>query len=379
MRVLHIISGLVTGGAERALFNLLDGGLSEQFKCYVISLIDEGTMGVQIRKLGVPVSALGIRNARPSIKSLRKLNKVVREFQPDVIQGWMYHGNLAASLARTMATARPVLAWNVRHSLYNLSDEKSMTQKVIRLNSFFSSGPDALLYNSQLSQEQHEAFGFSSKHGLVIPNGIDVKKFSFSSISRQKIRSELGLPENVLVIGHVARLHPMKDHPLFLKAAADIAHRNSNVHFLLSGRDVSMGNEDLKQLIPVELRNRFHLLGERTDVPELMCAMDIFCLSSWSEAFPNVIGEAMATGLSCVATDVGDSKIIVGDTGVIVPARDEKELVSGIDELLKLPQQERQALGENARARIEDNFTLSAIVERYSSLYEQLITEKRSR
>ena len=141
----------------------------------------------------------------------------------------------------------------------------------------------------------------------------------------------------------------------------------------------SMGNEYLKQLIPVELCNRFHLLGERTDVPELMCAMDIFCLSSWSEAFPNVIGEAMATGLSCVATDVGDSKIIVGDTGVIVPARDEKELVSGIDELLKLPQQERQALGENARARIEDNFTLSAIVERYSSLYEQLITEKRSR
>ncbi|MFK5854541.1 MAG: glycosyltransferase [Bacteroidota bacterium] len=377
MKIIHVISGLSTGGAERALYNLLQGGIGEHFDCLVISLVDEGTIGEQIKALGIHVSALGMCNGRPTLSGLIKLRKLINEFQPDVIQGWMYHGNLAASLARALAVGRPALLWNVRHSLYDLRYEKTITQMMIRLNSFFSTGPDVLLYNSQLSKKQHEAFGFFSKHGHVIPNGINVKKFSFSSKSRKKIRTELKIPENALVVGHVARLHPMKDHSLFLRAAIEIINQGLNVHYILSGRGVSIENTDLVQYIPSKLRNRFHLLGERTDVPELMSAMDIFCQSSWSEAFPNVIGEAMATGLPCVATDVGDTKIIIGDTGLTVSARNEKELISGLVGFLKLSQHDRLTFGKNARARIENNFILSAIVEKYSSLYEQLIIEKR--
>ncbi|NOY72251.1 MAG: glycosyltransferase [Gammaproteobacteria bacterium] len=377
MRIIHVITGLATGGAEWALYNLLNGGIGDHFNCQVVSLVDQGVIGGQIKELGIPISALGLRNGHPSLSGVMGLRRAVRDFQPDVIQGWMYHGNVAASIARAMAIGRPALAWNVRHSLYDLSDEKSMTQKVIRLSRFISSGPDALLYNSRLSKKQHEAFGFSSDCGQVIPNGIDIQKFVFSSSSRRKVRSDLGISDSALVVGHVARLHPMKDHQLFLKAALDISRMGVDVHFLLSGRDVLIDNKNIEPLIPVELRNRFHLLGERADVPELMCAMDVFCQSSWSEAFPNVIGEAMATGLPCVATDVGDTKIIIGDTGVIVPAHDEKKLISGIVKLLQLTSQERRYLGEKVRARIETKFTLTAIVERYCALYEQLIYEKR--
>lgn len=378
-KIVHIITGLPVGGAERALYNLLNGGLADNFDNHIISLSDEGTMGPLINELGVPVTALNMSGGRPSLSGVMKLRRLIRELKPDLIQGWMYHGNLAATLARSMTIERAALVWNVRHSLYDLKAEKIKTQQVIRLNRFFSSGPDVLLYNSQVSQKQHERFGLSSKQGQTIPNGIDIQKFTFSPEYRKKVRTQLGIPENALVVGHVARLHPLKDHSLFLKAAVDIASRNLNVHFLLIGRDVSMDNETVSQWVPFESSKRFHLLGERSDVSELMCAMDIFCLSSLSEAFPNVIGEAMATGLPCVATDVGDCKMIIGDTGLTVPPRSEKELLSGIEKLLTLSHKELRSLGRKARTRIEEKFALTAIVEQYTALYQRLIAEKRVR
>lgn len=374
--MVHVITGLSTGGAERALYNLLNGGLAERFHNHIISLIDEGTMGPQIKALNVPVTALGMRGGRPSISSLRKLHRMVRKFQPDLIQGWMYHGNLAASLARILAPKRPILAWNIRQSLYDLSHEKRMTQKVIRANRFFSSAPDALLYNSLLSRNQHEAFGFVSLNGRVIPNGIDVQTFCFSSEARKRVRSKLGIPAEARVVGHVARLHPMKNHPGFLRAAVGLALRYPDMHFLLSGRNVLLVDKTLEQLIPAQVRDRFHLLGERSDVSELMSATDIFCQSSWSEAFPNVLGEAMAVGVPCVATDVGDSAIVIGDTGVVVPPQDEDALAAGIEGLITMPLEERRALGARARSRIEVNYMLGSIVDEYIALYEKLMTEK---
>lgn len=376
MTIVHIITGLTTGGAERALYNLLQGGLTSRFDNHVVSLSHEGTVGPQIRALGVPVTTLDMRAGRPTLSGLIKLCRVVREIQCEVIQGWMYHGNLAATLARKSVPGRPVLAWNIRHSLYDLSSEKPMTRQVIRANRFLSAAPDALLYNSRLSRKQHEAFGFVSRKAQVIPNGIDVQKFFFSCASRQRVRSQLGIPADAPVVGHVARLHPMKDHPVFLLAAADLAHRYQETHFLLCGREVSLENKTLERLIPARFRHRFHLLGERSDVSELLSAMDIFCLSSWSEAFPNVIGEAMATGLPCVSTDVGDSAIVIGDTGVVVPPHDEDQLATGIEALLTMPLKERRMLGASARARIEADYDLEAIVERYAASYEKLMTGK---
>lgn len=374
--IIHVITGLATGGAERALYNLLNGGLVSRFDNHVVSLIDEGIMGPQIQDLDVPVITLGMRNGRPSFSGLAKLRRIIREFRPDLIQGWMYHGNLAASIARRFSPSKPALAWNIRQSLYDFTREKTMTRAVIQANRLFSSGPDVLLYNSQLSREQHEAFGFASGHGKVIPNGIDMQRFTFSSESLQNVRSELGIPVDVLVVGHVARLHPMKDHPVFLRAAVDLALRYKQVYFLLSGLEVSLDNKVLAQLIPDQVRDRFHLLGERSDVPELMSAMDVFCQSSWSEAFPNVLGEAMATGVPCVATDVGDSAIVIGNTGVVVSPRDEAALAAGIESLLTMPMEERRTLGASARARIKANYNLGVIVEQYAALYEKLMTAK---
>ena len=319
-------------------------------------------MGPRIRALGVPVMALGMHVNRPSVRGVRNLSKAARAFRPNVIQGWMYHGNLAACMARVLVQGRPALAWNIRHSLYDLKHEKRMTRQVIRANRFFSSMPDAILYNSCLSREQHEAFGYQAERAQIIPNGFDLGRFAPSAQTAALVRKALGIPLDALVVGHVARLHPMKDHAGFLRAAAQVATRHQSVHFVLGGRGVVQQNESLIQLLPREIRGRFHFLGERSDVPDLMCAMDIFCQSSWSEAFPNVLGEAMATAVPCVATDVGDSADIVGDTGVIVPPKNADALVAGLEKVLRMPVEERQALGMAGRARAEQRYSLNAVV-----------------
>lgn len=371
-----MITGLSTGGAERALYNLLQGGLAVKFNTYVISLSDKGTIGSQIEALGVPVITLDMPVGRPTLAGVIKLRRVIKEFQPDLIQGWMYHGNLASTIARFSSSKRTVLAWNVRQSLYQIENEKRLTQLVIKVNRFLSRTPDAILYNSQLSRKQHEKLGFSEKKGQVIPNGFNLDTFNFSSTNRQRMRAELAIPTVDLVVGHVARLHPMKDHALFLNSSVDIAKRYANTHFLLIGRGVCLDDDHLKELIPESLQSRFHLLGERSDVATLMSAMDIFCQSSNSEAFPNVLGEAMAMGLPCVATNVGDSALIVGDCGVVVKPQDKKELIKGIETLLNLPLNERLLLGERSRKRIKENFALGEIVDEYTTLYNTLVLEK---
>lgn len=373
MRVVHIITGLGTGGAERALYNLLQGGLSEEFDSHVISLGDEGTMGVRIEALGVPVSTLGMRSGKPSIASILKLRRLVKTLQPGLIQGWMYHGNLAASLARFFCAGKTSVLWNVRHSLYHIEKEKMLTRQVIRVNRFLSKSVDSLLYNSRLSREQHERFGFAGSHGKVIPNGINCQQFTFSVDARRRIRSELSIPEEALVLGHVARFHPIKDHANFLQAAVLVLEKYPDTHFILSGSGVELHNAEIQRYIPRLQQGQFHLLGERSDIAEVMSAMDILSNSSWGEAFPNVLGEAMAIGIPCVATDVGDSSFIVGDCGVVVPSKDKVALSEGLESLLAMSRLERCALGERARERVKKEFTLVAIVQQYAELYKTII------
>jgi glycosyltransferase involved in cell wall biosynthesis len=373
MKIIHIITGLSTGGAEQALYNLLKGGLAERFDNCVISLRDEGTMGSKISLLGVPVIALNMHDSNFRLTSLVKLVRIIRGFRPDLIQGWMYHGNLMGFFSRIVAAGRPVLVWNIRHSLSDLSQEKIVTRQVIRINRLFSSSADVILYNSHRSKEQHEAFGFSKVGAKVIPNGIDTHIFSFSSKDRKYIRSKLGIPVNAYVVGHMARLHPMKDHTIFIQAAESLAYRYPDLCFLLSGRNVLSDNIMLSQLLSPQVRHRFYFLGERDDVHKLMSTIDVFCLSSaWGEGFPNVLGEAMATSIPCVATDIGDSALVVSKTGVIVPPRDVSALEAGIESLLTISSEERLSLGKSALERIKINYELSKIVEKYALLYDKL-------
>ena len=372
MKIIHIITTLSMGGAEQALYRLLSGGLGKRFESLVISLADEGVFGPLIRGIGIPVYTLGMRRGLPSIRGVSELRKVVAKFQPDIIQGWMYHGNLAAWLARHLAPGLPALAWNIRNGLYRLENEKPITRLVIRANRFLSGAPESILYNSSLSRKQHEAFGFNISRGRLIPNGFDFLQLTPMEHKARKVRAELGIPDESRVVGHVARFHPVKDHPTFVRAAVSVASLLEDVHILLCGRDVGEENAGLIGLVPKALRRRFHFLGERKDVPELMCAMDVFCQSSWSEAFPNVLGEAMSLGVPCVATNVGDSADIIGDAGLVIPRKNEIAMAVALKTVLEWPVARRKSVGSAARARVKEKYSFQMMLEKYTSLYKEL-------
>lgn len=373
MRILHIITSLSTGGAQQALYNLLSGGLAHRCDCSVLSLRDEGTIGAAIDAAGVPVHTLDLHPGRPSPAALVRLARLLRSLRPELIQGWMYHGNLIARLAAGMLPVRPVLAWNVRQSLYDLEAEKPLTRAVIRINRACSKGADAIVYNSHRSREHHERFGFASARAHVIPNGFDLTRLCPDSQTALAVRRELEFGPDALVVGHIARFHPMKGHETFLHAAVELAKRLPRVRFLLAGSEVTADNPALRERVPPELMTRFRLLGERRDVPRLMQAIDVYCSSSCSEAFPNILGEAMASGRPCVATDVGDSAAVVGETGIILPPSDGTELARALTAMLQESPEERRRRGAAARARIAAHYSLDAIVERYARLYESPI------
>lgn len=374
MSITHVITGLNTGGAEMMLCKLISSN-DWSHGTRVISLIAGGAVKERIQDCGVTVHSLNMRRGWPSLAALKRLRGVVRGEHPDVIQGWMYHGNLAASVAKRFCKGKaPAVVWNVRQSLYDLKHERPFTRWVIRVNARISGRADAIIYNSRTSARQHEAFGFDASRTRIIPNGFDTDVFYPDETSRIKIRSEMGLKEDAILIGLIARYHPMKDHLNFMRAAALLNREFPEVHFLLAGSNIDAGNRLLSSMImELGLDKRVHLLGERKDIPQLNAALDIASSSSaWGEGFANVIGEAMSCGVSCVVTDVGDSAWIVGDIGKVVPAGAPEALATAWKELLALDHRGRQALGMRGRQRVIENFSLGVVVKKYEHLYESL-------
>jgi glycosyltransferase involved in cell wall biosynthesis len=193
------------------------------------------------------------------------------------------------------------------------------------------------------------------------------------------LRKELNLPENIVLIGQIARYDPMKDHLNFLQATKSLLRNRSDVRFILVGRNVDFNNTELvTSIVKLNISEFVHLLGERYDLPSVMPALDIVCSSSCSEGFSNVIAEAMACGIPCVVTDVGDSALIVGNTGRVVPPKNPEALAAAWSDLIKMGPEYRRELGVAARKRIEENYNLPDIVKRYENLYEELASGVRS-
>jgi glycosyltransferase involved in cell wall biosynthesis len=375
---MHVISGLDIGGAEMMLLKLLSAS-GGHWQSMVVSLKDKGTIGPSIAKLGVPVECLRLRPYAPNPAHLLSLVSLTKRFRPQVIQGWMPHGNLAASLAQfTSHTSAPVI-WNIRMSLDAVDGEKMTTMGLIRVGAFLSRHPSAIIYNSRSGAEQHQKRGYRSAISAVISNGFDCDIFRPDEHARCHIRKQVGLKPTSILVGLVARRHPMKDHSGFLQAVSLVSAQYPESRFLLIGKGLTESESGLtKQIRKLNLTDRVLLLGERTDTPQLTAALDIACSSSaWGEGFSNAIGEAMACAVPCVVTDVGDSAYMVGDTGVIVPAQNPEALAHAIGQLIDAGPAKRKELGMAARRRIESEFSLPNIARQYEDLYEECLAYPR--
>jgi glycosyltransferase involved in cell wall biosynthesis len=353
------------------LLKLLSAGRCGGIEPAVISLTGaSGTIGERLAALGVGVEAMGLTRSSASIARLPRLLESARRFRPHLVHGWMYHGNLAASAIGAFGRERVPILWSIRQALYRLADERRSTRAVIRLGAALSRRPSSILYNSALSAEQHEAIGYDRTRRVVIPNGFDCDQFRPQAEARREVRAELGLPPDSIFVGLVARYHPVKDHEVFLRAASLLSRDRPELRFLLAGQEVTKHNRALAELIEeLRLEERVILLGERSDMPWLTAALDIACSSSRSEGFSNALGEAMSCGVPCVATDIGESREIIGATGLLVPPGDAAALARAIGRILGESIDQRRARGLAARARVEQKFSLPKVARRYHELY----------
>lgn len=377
IKIAHIITDLDTGGAENMLFNLLKATSRDAFIPEVISLTNIGPVGEKIKDLGIPVNAIGMTRGIPNPAALFKLASLLKSISPDIIQTWMYHANLAGSLAAAIGGIKVPIVWSIHHSNLDPGSNKTMSIMVARAGSMIARtgfAPKRIVCCSQSTISIHAEIGFPEKLMCFIPNGIDVNVFNPQNDAREAILNQLGLKNDAILIGLPSRYDPLKDHATFLTAAAIVASKQPRARFLMCGEGIDKNNHELMSLISEINLNEFcFTMGRREDMPRFYSGIDIAVSSSAGEAFPLAIGEAMSCGIPCAATDAGDSADIIGGCGVVVPVRDPEKLAEAILELIDLPEDERRHLGETARDAIVSRFSLSRVAEIYEKMYHELI------
>ncbi len=377
-RILHIITGLTRGGAEMMLYKLLRRMDPARFESSVICLKSEGPMAERIRALGIAVECAEMRGTPGDLVRVARLRRLLVERSPDLVQTWLYHADLVGGISSYLAGRIPVV-WGIRMSRVDPSAFRKSTVRIARLCARLSPWlPRRIVCCSETGRRAHAELGYDETKMVVIPNGFDVEEFRPDEAARRSVREELGLSATSALIGLVARLDPHKDHETFLEAVALLGAHSPDAHCLLVGQGVEWQNSALASRIEtLGLRGRCHLLGARDDVARLTAACDVAVSSSFGEGFSNAIGEAMACGVPCAVTDVGDSAWIVGDTGRVVPPRDPAVLTAAIGGLLSLDAETRRALGLAARRRIVESFDIAQVAKRYEQIYLEITDHVR--
>ena len=374
MKVTHVIIGLNVGGAELMLKRLIESHLERpDIEHSIISLTDMGVLGEQLTKQGVAVYCLGMTSILKGPVTFFKLRKLLRTLRPDVVHTWMYHADLLGSLAARSIGLRHVV-WCIRST--DISKGGGKGTLIIRKLCALLSGwlPRVIVCAAGASRKVHEAVGYSADKMQVIPNGFELDKLLPTGSNETHIRDKLGISKACMLVVTVGRYNPVKDHKTFIEAAGKVATKLSDVRFMLVGRDLEYSNSKLMALINATGQaDAFYLVGERNDVPTCLQASDVFCLHSATEGFPNVLGEAMAVGLPCITTDVGDAAYLLDNPEWVVPAASPSKLADKLDAMLSLPAAERETLGQTAANRIREHFTMDAISSRYFDLYALLI------
>jgi len=372
MRVLHVITGLDVGGAERMLMRLVLSKPQDISKTMVVSLTTLGLIGKELQAHGVQVKNLGMSSSLSVPLALWRLTKIMNSFSPSIVQTWLYHADLFGGLAAKLAGITQVI-WNVRSTAIP-QGAFSITYWLIRLcaaGSYFI--PDQIICCANSAKIAHIELRYAAHKMIVIPNGYDFSAFELPSSSRAKARLKLEFADHDIVIGVVGRFDPLKDFKNFVTAASYIAPKCIDVKFLMVGRGNQRSNVILYRWIEeAGLVSKFKLVGEQSDVAFYLSAMDIFCLSSANEAFPNVVVEAMAMGLPCVVTRAGDAVDILGDDDFVVPARDSASLSVALLRMCRLDPFDRQILGERNAKKVRKEYEIESIRRRYDEVYEGL-------
>lgn len=369
--IVHIIVGLNVGGAESMLKRLIESDHATIPGTVVISLTSLGVIGESLCVQGVRVHALGMSSVLDFPITLWRLVRLIRQYRPEIVQTWMYHADLLGGLAARLAGSCAVV-WGIRSTTIP-QGPLSVTFWLIRLCAICSHiVPHRIICCAKSAKEAHIRLGYAAHKMTVIPNGYNFSVFDHHINSRTKARMELGFEDGDIIIGVVGRFDPLKDFHNFVTAASGLATKRGNVKFLMVGRNIEWSNHTLRGWIEGKgLVKHFQLVGEQSDVPYFLSAMDIFCLSSVNEAFPNVVVEAMAMELPCVVTRAGDAADILGVDDFVVPVKDSVSLSDALLRMCDLNPEVRRRLSERGARRVRAEYGIKNIRQKYEEVYAE--------
>ena len=361
MKVMFLIRSLGQGGAERQLVNLAHGLRKIGHDVMVVTFYSGECLESELSAEGIPVWTLGKRGRWDILRPVMKLLRLVQENQPTILYSYLSTANLLGLVPKAWFPSLK-LVWGIRASNVDFKCYDWFAKLSFQCECLLSKVADLIIINSHAVRDYHLAHGFPETKMIVIHNGIDTDRFNHDEEAGRRVRKEWGIEDQEILIGHVGRLDPMKDHPTFLRAAKLLAEKRKDIRFVCVGEGASGYREKLSSIADdLGLANRVIWAGPRRDMPDVYNALDVAVSSSrWGEGLPNVIVEAMACGVLCVVTDVGDSAFLVGDSGIVVQAGDPTLLAQGLVAALNSVHSKDS---NRLRERVINNFNMPSCVD----------------
>ena len=357
--MVHVITNFAgVGGAEMMLSRLIQA-TGQQYEHVIIALMKTSEVYQNTLDHCQAHYALGW-NGLNTLGTIQKLRTLLKQLAPQTVQCWMYHANVLTSLSVLGLKQKPKVIWSIHHSLASPKDESISTKIALGLGKLLSKQPQAIIYCAHSAMQQHQAFGFHNPNSHVIANGVYLDRF--------QPNPELQDP---MVIGFAGRYHPAKGYPYLFETMAKL--KDQPVVFRIAGGGASLNNPEVKALFDqYQLdQDKVQLLDQISDMPTFYQSIDVFLMTSITEGFPNVLVEAMASGLPCISTDVGDASYIVQELGSIVPPRDSDALAQAILKYLQLSADEKLALKQATRQRVEQHFSIETVSQQYVQVWSQ--------
>lgn len=368
VRVLHVIPGLESGGAEGQLLTLGRLMASRGVEQRVVTMTPEGVLRDSYAPIFGDLFDIGMTRGAVSIAAVARFHRILKDVRPDLVHAWMYH----ACLLVAVTPARVPTVWSIRHGLDAPDHLRPLTRFIVRTLPALEFRARTVVFNSVTSRNQHVRWGYSERKSLVIPNGVDTDRFVPARESGLKRRQEFGIPEDHRVVGYLGRLHAVKGWDLFCRAAASVLRHRRDVIFVMAGPASDTEIQELHRLLnKLGIASAVRFIGFEGDAPRYLAMLDILVSPSRSEGFPNAVVEAMASGVPCVVTDVADNASIVGETGVVVDPKVES-IGRGIQSLLDLGATDRDAIATAVRQRAVTRFGSAATADALVSTYRRL-------
>jgi len=373
VRIVFLIRALTIGGAERQLVELAKGLDSSVFDVTVLTLYSGGEFVRELTDSGARVLSLDKGGRWDLFGFLARLAKTLRRIRPDILHPYLAVQNIIAACVKPILPGTQIV-WGIESAFFDGSQADWLNRVTFRLESLLSRVPRLVIFNSHAGKNYHLSSGFAPRRSAVIHNGIDMQRFAPDLVAGARTRAKWKVKDGAFLIGIVARLDPIKDHTTFLRAAARFVSTRPDARFVCVGDgSAAYAGRLLALCEELGLGDRVIWPGSVFDgMSAAYSAMNICTSSSYAEGTSNSIAEAMACGVPCVVTDVGDSRLIVGDTGEVVPARDAEALAAGWSRLAQRIEDQRD-LPILTRERISSQLSLGSLVENTSKALLNLL------